>query len=87
MLNRRGVQLRAKRVEVGISGAVLCMRAGIGRGRLSDIERGHVVPSDETLKRVNTALNELIFAKQRLVALAAKKGGHCCCEQVNPSSS
>jgi transcriptional regulator with XRE-family HTH domain len=53
---------------------VLCARAGIGRTRLSDIERGHVLPSDETFNRIDTALSELIRAKQKLAALAIEVG-------------
>ena len=74
MRNLDGPQIRAKRMGAGISGVVLCMHAGIGRTRLSDIERGHIVPSFETLDRLDTALNELIRAKRRLVALAAEEG-------------
>jgi transcriptional regulator with XRE-family HTH domain len=72
--NLPGVQLRAKRVEARISGAVLCIRAGIGRGRLSEIERGQVVPSHELLCRVDAALDALIGAKRRLTALAEQEG-------------
>jgi len=74
MRNVTGARLRTTRVSAGISGALLCKRAGIGRSRLSDIERGHVVPSHETLKRVETALEDLIRTKRRLAALAIQEG-------------
>ncbi|MFN0167204.1 MAG: helix-turn-helix domain-containing protein [Bryobacteraceae bacterium] len=69
-----GRQIRSRRVEAGISGVVLCMWAGIGRSRLSNIERGNVVPSDEILKRIDMALSHLIRVKERVDALAAQEG-------------
>jgi len=74
MRNVTGARLRTTRVSAGISGAVLCARAGIGRTRLSDIERGHVVPSHETIERIETALGDLIRTKRKLAALAVQEG-------------
>jgi hypothetical protein len=44
-----GAELRDKRVLARISGRVLCERAGVARGRLSDIERGYVRPPEAEL--------------------------------------
>jgi transcriptional regulator with XRE-family HTH domain len=74
MRNVCGERLRTTRVTARISGAVLCKRAGIGRTRLSEIERGHVVPSPETLERIETALADLIRTKRKLAALAVQEG-------------
>ena len=62
------------RSKAGISGAVLCRRAQMGRSRLSDIERGYVDASPTELARLDAALNELIQAKRR-VCLAAEEAG------------
>jgi hypothetical protein len=43
-----GPELRAKRVSAGISGAVFCLKAGIGRTLLSGIERGTSAVTPET---------------------------------------
>src|SRR2546422_8118979 len=43
--------LRKKRMTAGLAGAVLCLKAGIGRSRLSEIERGYVTPTLEEVSR------------------------------------
>lgn len=67
-------RLRTTRVSARISGAILCKRAGIGRTKLSDIERGHVVPSAAILRRIETALADLIRTKRKLAVIAAREG-------------
>jgi hypothetical protein len=44
------------------------------RGRLSVLERGYGVPTAAEKKRLEKALEELIEAKQRMVAAAAECG-------------
>ena len=66
--------LKTKRVAAGISGSVLCAKAGISRSRLSLIERGYVSPSPEELQRVLKSLDELIQAKSEIERVAASVG-------------
>lgn len=67
-------ELRRKRVVARIPGRVLCERVRISRGRLSEIERGHISPSPEKRAELERALNELIIARKRLAAAAAEVG-------------
>jgi transcriptional regulator with XRE-family HTH domain len=66
--------LKAKRLAAGISGTVLCAKAGLSRSRLSLIERGYVNLSPEELARIRKALDELIQAKSVLEKVAASVG-------------
>ena len=66
--------LKTKRVAAGISGSVLCAKAGLSRSRLSLIERGYVNPAPEELARINTALDQLIEAKSVIERVAASVG-------------
>ena len=67
-------QLRAKRNSAGVPGRLVCVRARIDRGRLSDIERGYVEPSVEELERIERAIVELIEAKNKVEQVAAEVG-------------
>ena len=58
----------------GITGGVLCRKAGIDRSRLSQIERGYIQPSEEEFRRIGDALEGLLLAKKQLVAAAVKVG-------------
>jgi len=69
-----GNELRRKRPKAGIPGHIVCLKAGVGRSRLSDIEREYVQPSDHDVARIDQALDELISAKQRLLAAAVECG-------------
>jgi transcriptional regulator with XRE-family HTH domain len=69
-----GIQLRGKRNAAGIAGSLVCKKAGIARSRLSDIERGYVVPSQVEIARLSVALDELTLAKQKIAAVAAEEG-------------
>lgn len=69
-----GEQLRVKRVQAGIAGAVVCVRAGISRSKLSEIERGLAKPSNEVLKHLEATVADLIRAKKRLAAVAEQEG-------------
>lgn len=66
--------LKTKRVAAGIPGSAVCLKAGIARSRLSDIERGYVHPRPEEAIRISAALEELIDAKIRIDAVAAEVG-------------
>jgi transcriptional regulator with XRE-family HTH domain len=66
--------IRAKRTAAGIVGQVLCRRCGIGRTRLSDIERGYVTAAPEELARLDSALDELIKTKSIVENLATSMG-------------
>jgi transcriptional regulator with XRE-family HTH domain len=66
--------IKAKRTAAGIVGNVLCRKAGMGRSRLSDIERGYVIPSPEELGLIKVALDELIQAKSVIDRVAASMG-------------
>ena len=66
--------LKAKRLAAGISGCVLCAKAGISRSRLSLIERGYTTPPPQELARLNTALDQLIQVKTVIEQVAATVG-------------
>ena len=70
----QGHQLRQRRVAARIPGQILCNKVGISRGRLSDIEREYVQPRQEELARLNGALDELIAAREKVVAVAEEGG-------------
>jgi transcriptional regulator with XRE-family HTH domain len=69
-----GTQLRAKRNAAGIAGSLVCVKAGIARSRLSDIEREYVAASEEELARTDAALDELIQAKAVIDTVATSLG-------------
>lgn len=48
--------------------------ARIGRSRLSDIERGYVVPTAEELRRINNTIEQILRTRQDLAGLAAEAG-------------
>ncbi|WP_326785516.1 helix-turn-helix domain-containing protein [Streptomyces sp. NBC_00151] len=51
-----GAQLRALRVDAGLTGAVLAQRAGVGQPTVSKVENGRMVPSRDVLDRLSGAL-------------------------------
>jgi hypothetical protein len=61
----KGSEPRVKRVSAGVSGAILCLKAGVGRTRLSGIERGTISMAPAEADRIEEALNELINAKKK----------------------
>ena len=69
-----GIGLKKRRRAAGIAGRLLCVRADVDRGRLSDIERGYADPSDEELARIEQALATLIEARDRVARVAAEVG-------------
>jgi len=73
-INMSGTELRAKRIAAGIAGSLVCVKTGIARSRLSDIERGYVEVSEAEIARINVALDDLTRAKQKIAAVAAEEG-------------
>jgi transcriptional regulator with XRE-family HTH domain len=67
-------ELKFKRLAAGISGSVLCAKAGISRSRLSLIERGFVSPGPEEAGRISDALKLLIEAKSVIDRVAISMG-------------
>lgn len=53
---RVGKRIRALRQEAGVPFGELVSRSGLGRGYVSELERGLVVPTVGTLSRVAAAL-------------------------------
>lgn len=51
-----GARLRGLRAEVGLTGAVLAQRAGVGQPTVSKVETGRMVPSVDVLDRLSRAL-------------------------------
>ena len=70
-------EIRSKRIQAGIPGYVVCLKAGLARTRLSDIERGYVVPSPQELAKIEAALADLVQAKRKMTAVAAECGWPC----------
>lgn len=70
----QATNIRAKRNAAGIAGSLICVKAGIPRSRLSDIERGYVTASEDEVARIDAALDELTRAKRKMAALAAAEG-------------
>jgi transcriptional regulator with XRE-family HTH domain len=73
-MQMKGSELRVKRVSAGISGAILCFKAGLGRSRLSGIERGIISMAPAEAARIETALNELTHAKRKADEVAMSLG-------------
>jgi transcriptional regulator with XRE-family HTH domain len=69
-----GTQLRTKRNAAGIAGSLVCIKIGIARSRLSDIERGYVTAPEEEIARIDAALDDLVRAKRKIAAVAAEAG-------------
>ncbi|MFG2950824.1 helix-turn-helix domain-containing protein [Streptomyces adustus] len=52
-----GLRLRALRADVGMTGAQLALRAGVGQPTVSKVENGRMVPSRDVLDRLSLALD------------------------------
>jgi len=70
----KGNEIRSKRVRAGLSGIVVCKKAGIARSRLSDIERGYGSATPDELARITAAIEDLARVK-REIDRVAKAGG------------
>ena len=66
-------EFRTKRIIEEISAVAVAKKAKINRTRLSFIENGHVVPTEDELRRLEAALGVLVEAKSaiRKAAIAA----------------
>ena len=69
-----GPDFRRRRTAAGISGGAVCVRTGVHRSRLSDLERGYAAPSGDEMTRLEGALEELIEARRRVAEVAAEVG-------------
>lgn len=69
-----GSDLRAKRMTANIPGAVVSLKASVGRTRLSGIERGTITPSAGEMERIDSALSELIRARFEASKVAMAMG-------------
>ena len=67
-------EVRRRRVADRIQLYVVAERAGVSRGRLSEIESGLVTPKPGELDRIALALDSLIEARQQVAEYAAKVG-------------
>ena len=67
-------KIRDRRVKGAVPGWVLCKKMGIARSRLSDIERGAIVPRPEEIQRLDEALSELVEARRQVAQVAARVG-------------
>ena len=69
-----GKILRNLRVQAGLPGHFVCRQSGLGRSRLSDIERGYVEPSPSEVERIRRAIEDLTKAREEVAQLAAAVG-------------
>ena len=69
-----GKDIRAKRVSAGLTAVLVCTKARINRSRFSDIERGHIAARDEELRRIDSAIAEIISTRRKLTELAQEAG-------------
>jgi len=66
--------LRRRRLIHGIAGRLLCSRAALDRSRLSDLERGYALPTDEEVARLQGALDELVTTQAKVERFATSLG-------------
>jgi hypothetical protein len=70
-----GATIKAKRIQAGIAGHVLCRELGnYARSRLSGVENEVLTVRPEELARIDDALNGLIQAKGILRQIAEDLG-------------
>jgi transcriptional regulator with XRE-family HTH domain len=67
-------ELRSARVAAEISASLLAATARVNRTRLSQIECGYALPTEDERRRLNAALRQLIEAKRVLRETAAAIG-------------
>jgi hypothetical protein len=72
--NMNCIQLRDKRREARLTGFVVCAKAEIRRTRLSDIERGYVVPTEDEVARIEAAIDSLREARKAMERAAVEIG-------------
>lgn len=65
-------EIQTRRSAAGIPAIALAARARINRSRLSYLERGHVQPTDDELRRLEAVLLDMIQMKSAaLLAVGA----------------
>jgi len=69
-----GTEIRRERRRAGLAGHLVCRQTGVGRARLSDIERGYVKPSESEVERIRSAIEKLARAKHRMEEVAVEVG-------------
>lgn len=69
-----GSELQVRRSAARIAGSLVCLRAGITRSRLSDIERGYVTAKPDEVARISSSLDDLERAKRKVAAIIAAEG-------------
>jgi len=69
-----GAEIRRRRVTDRIPLHVVAGRAGVSRGRFSEIESGLVTPRPEEIERIDQALNSLIAARKKVLDYAEQVG-------------
>jgi transcriptional regulator with XRE-family HTH domain len=74
MFMNSGKLLRQKRIEKGLAGSLVSGRSGVSRTKLSDIECGYVLPSEDEVSRINAAI-EFLADTRKLMEHAAVEAG------------
>jgi transcriptional regulator with XRE-family HTH domain len=69
-----GKQLRAKRAAAGIPGHAISRKAGISRGKLSEVETGVCPIDSDLLQRIDAAIDAIVVDRTKLSELASKAG-------------
>ena len=66
--------IRSQRLAEGIPAIRLAAKARINRSRLSELECGHIQPTEEELQRLAAALEQLIAARRVIQQAAVSVG-------------
>jgi transcriptional regulator with XRE-family HTH domain len=69
-----GQVVRDRRIHARLTGLLVSARSGVGRSRLSDIERGYIIPRAEELVRINAAIDSLNEARRAMERTASEVG-------------
>ena len=69
-----GNDLGLLRKDAGLPGHLVCIESGVGRSRLSDIERGYVHASPAEVQRIQAAIKRLAQAKSKVARVATRVG-------------
>jgi transcriptional regulator with XRE-family HTH domain len=69
-----GYELKMQRSTAGVTGDALCKRASISRTKLSNVERGYLILTQEESEKLHKALDEIVAGRKQLIELAAALG-------------
>jgi len=61
-------------VQAGLPARLVAPRAHLSCSRLSDVERGYLVASNDELVRISCAIDELLAARKEVIAVAERVG-------------